>query len=185
MITLLVLLSFLLPKQVRAEEEPTQPLIEDIKLVNSRDDLMTYFSIEHAFSPKINQAIMNGIPTTFTFYVLLYKTGGTFFDKKVADIQVQSTLKYNPLKKEFTVARAWKKEPPVTTQSFEEARELMTRIDNLTILPLTQLERGDKYQLRVKAELEKVTLPLSLHYVLFFVSFWDFETNWYLVNFTY
>jgi len=39
--------------------------------------------------------------------------------------------------------------------------------------------------LRVKAELEKVRLPLYLHYVLFFVSLWDFETDWYTVDFIY
>jgi hypothetical protein len=50
---------------------------------------------------------------------------------------------------------------------------------------LAQLVKGDKYQLRIKAELDKVTLPLSLHYVLFFVSYWDFETNWYVINFKY
>ncbi len=70
-------------------------------------------------------------------------------------------------------------------KTLKEARSLMTEVDNLKILPLDQLVKGDKYQLRIKAKLDKVTLPLSLHYVLFFVSFWDFETNWYLINFTY
>ncbi|WP_353806870.1 DUF4390 domain-containing protein [Desulfobacter sp.] len=39
--------------------------------------------------------------------------------------------------------------------------------------------------MRIKAELEKVTLPLWLHYIFFFVSYWDFETDWYVINFTY
>ena len=37
----------------------------------------------------------------------------------------------------------------------------------------------------VKAELEKVRLPLYLHYVLFFVSLWDFETDWFTIDFIY
>ena len=61
----------------------------------------------------------------------------------------------------------------------------MTEVDNLRVIELANLIKGDKYQIRIKAELDKVTLPLSLHYVLFFVSFWDFETDWYLINFTY
>jgi hypothetical protein len=28
-------------------------------------------------------------------------------------------------------------------------------------------------------------LPFYLHYVLFFLSFWDFETDWYTVDFIY
>jgi len=159
--------------------------IRDIRLVNTRDDLLTYFEITQAFSDKINQAVLNGVPTTFSFYIALYKSDGSWLDKNIADIQIKSTIKYNSLKKEFSVARPWKNETPVVTQSFEEAKALMTEIDNLIIIPLNRLVKGDKYQLRIKAELDKVTLPLSLHNIFFFVSYWNFETNWYLINFSY
>jgi hypothetical protein len=172
----------LLPSVAKAQKTA---IIENIKLANTRDDLLTYFEVKHAFTDKISQAILSGIPSTFSFYITLYKTDDSWFDKKISDIQVKSTLKYNPLKKEFSVYRPWKNEAPVITLSFKEAKSLMTEIDNLKIIPLNQLVKGDKYQLRIKAKLDKVTLPLSLHYVFFFVSFWDFETNWYLINFTY
>jgi len=159
--------------------------IENIKLANTRDDLLTYFDVKQAFTEKINQAVLNGISTNFSFYITLYKTDGSWFDKKMSDIQIKSTLKYNSLKKEFSILKPWKNEKAIVTQSFEKAKSLMTEIDNLKIIPLNQLVKGDKYQLRIKAKLDKVTLPLSLHTILFFVSFWDFETNWYLINFTY
>ncbi len=181
-ISIVIMLCFLLPATALAEN---QAVIENIKLANTRDDLLTYFDVKKAFTPKINQAVLNGIPTTFSFYVTLYKTEGSWFDKKIADIQIKSTLKYNALKKNFSVLRSWKDKDAVITQTFKEAKSLMTEIDNLKILPLNQLIKGDKYQLRIKAKLDRVTLPLSLHYVLFFVSFWDFETNWYLINFIY
>lgn len=182
-ILLTLLCCFSSPAAVLASENTA--IIEDIKLANTRDDLLIYFDIKRAFTEKMNQAVLNGVPATFSFQVVLYKTDGSFFDKKIANIQIKSTLKYNPLKKEFSVSRPWKNEAPVLTQSFEEAKKLMTEIDNLTIIALNKLVKGDKYQLRIKAELDKVTLPLSLHYVFFFVSFWDFETNWYLINFTF
>ncbi len=160
-------------------------VIENIKLANTRDDLLTYFDVKKAFTEKINQAVLNGIPTTFSFYVTLYHSDDSWLDKKIADIQIKSTLKYNPLKKEFSVHRPWKKENSFVTTSFEDAKAAMTEIDNLTIISIDKLIKGNKYQLRIKAELDKVTLPLSLHYVFFFVQFWDFETNWYLINFTY
>jgi hypothetical protein len=181
-ISIAIMLCFLLPATALAEN---QAVIENIKLANTRDDLLTYFDVKKAFTPKINQAVLNGIPTTFSFYVTLYKTQGSWFDKTIADIQIKSTLKYNALKKNFSVLRSWKDKDAVIVQTFKEAKSLMTEIDNLKILPLDQLAKGDKYQLRIKAKLDRVTLPLSLHYVLFFVSFWDFETNWYLINFIY
>lgn len=184
-ICLCLFASCVFPSAVMAADKEQNAIIENIKLANTRDDLLTYFDVKQAFTEKTNQAILNGVPTTFSFYATLFQSDGSWFDKKVADIQVKSTLKYNPLKKRIFCSASLEKEDTVSTQSFEEAKLLMTEIDNLKIIPLNQLVKGDKYQLRIKAELDKVTLPLSLHYVFFFVSFWDFETNWYLINFTY
>ena len=92
-------------------------VIENIKLANTRDALLTYFDVKNAFTEKISQAVLNGIPSTFSFYITLYQTDGSWFDKKIADIQVKSTLRYNPLKKEFVVQRMWKEEKPIITSS--------------------------------------------------------------------
>jgi hypothetical protein len=159
--------------------------IKDIRLANTRDDLLVYFEVTGAFPDKIDQAVMNGIPTAFSFYITLYETDRFWFNKKIADRLIKSTITYNSLKKEFTVLKPWKSETPVNTHSFEEAQTLMTEIDNLSFIPLDKIIKGKKYELRIKAELDKVTLPLYLHNVFFFVSYWNFETNWYLINFTY
>jgi len=182
-LALFLLAALVLPLNTFASEE--NAILSNIKLANTRDDLLTYFQVKNAFTEKISHAVQNGIPTTFSFYVSLYKITDSLFDKEIADVQIKSTVKYNSLKEEFSVYRPWKDEKPAVTKSFEEARAWMTHVDNLRVIPLKDLVKGDKYQIRIKAELDKVTLPLSLHYVLFFVSFWDFETDWYLINFTY
>lgn len=163
----------------------TSPVITNIKLANTRDDLLTYFEIKNAFTDKITQTVQNGIPRAFSFYVSLYKTSDAWRDKKIADIRFTSTIKYNSLKQEYAVFRPWKNEKPSVTQSFEKAKAWMTEIDNLKVIPLADLFKSEKYQIRIKAELSRVTLPFFLHYVFFFVSFWDIETDWYLINFTY
>ena len=159
--------------------------LSNIKLANTRDDLFAYFKVENAFNEKNTQAIENGISTSFTFYVTLFKTSDSLFDKKITDIKTRSTIKYNSMKQEYTVVCQWKDTPALITQSLDEAKTWMTDIDNLKVAPLNRLVKGDKYQIRIKALLDKVTLPLSLHYVFFFVSYWDFETDWYVINFTY
>ncbi len=183
---LVVLICFLLqitmPAAVHAD---TGPALSGIKLANTRDDLLLYFEVENAFPQKITQAIENGIPTTFSFYVSLYKTSDSWLDKKIADIDIKSTMKFNSLKQEYAVVRPWKDDLPAVTKSFEEAREWMTEIDNLTVIPLADLVKGQKYQIRIKARLARITLPFSLHYIFFFLSFWDIETDWYVINFTY
>lgn len=177
-----IFLQIMMPGQVLAGITPT---LSNIKLANTRDDLLSYFVVENAFKAETIDAINSGIPTTFNFYITLYKITSSLFDKKISDIQVQTTMKYNPLKKEYTVTRSWKKEPPLITTSFEEAKTWMTEVDNLKVIGLNTIEKGGKYQIRVKAVLEKLTLPLALHHILFFLSFWDVETDWYVINFTY
>ena len=178
----MIWITLLIPINTFADNTAT---LVNIKLANTRDDLLTYFEVENAFTDKIIQAVQNGVPTTFSFYVSLYKKTNSLFDKNIADVQIKSTVKYNSLKEEYAISSPWKDEKPAVTKSFEEAKSWMTEVDNLKVIPLERLIKGDKYQIRIKAELDKVTLPLSLHYVLFFVSFWDFETDWYVINFTY
>ena len=81
---LVCILSFnlLIPKSIFAD---TNAILTDIKLANTRDELLTYFKVENAFTPKTTQAVQNGIPTTFSFYVSLYKTTSNLFDKKIAE----------------------------------------------------------------------------------------------------
>jgi hypothetical protein len=159
--------------------------LADIIVINTRDDLLVYLNVEGAFREKLKKAVLSGVPTTFSFYVALYKTRNWWMDKEIADIKITNTVKYDNLKKEFVVKRSWVNSEPMVTQSFEEAQKQMAEVDSLKIVPLNMLEKGGRYQLRAKAELSKVTLPLYLHYVLVFVSLWDFETDWYTVDFIY
>jgi hypothetical protein len=157
----------------------------NINISNTRDDLLIYFNVEGAFREKLEKAVLSGAPATFSFYVNLYRVRNFWPDKNIADIKVTHTVKYDTLKKEFTVTRPWKKSKPVVTKSFQQAQKLMTEIDSLNVVSLNNLEKGRRYQTRAKAEVSKLTLPFYLHYVLFFVSLWDFETDWYTIDFIY
>ncbi len=178
------LVQLLTPAIILAKDKD-HPVLTDIRLANTRDDLLIYFEVENAFSPKIIQRIDTGILTPFLFHISLYKTGGSWLDKKITEIDIRSTIKYNSLKQEYTVSQPWKEKKPFVTKSFDEARDWMTRIDNLVVAPLTDLVKGEKYQIRIRSQLTRVTLPFALHYVFFFVSFWDIKTDWYVINFTY
>jgi uncharacterized protein DUF4390 len=159
--------------------------LTDIIVTNTRDDLLVYLNVEGAFTEKMKKAILSGVSTTFSYYLSFYQVRNLWFDNNIEDIKVINTIKYNNLKEEYIVKRSWEKSGPQVTKSFDEAKKLMSEIDSLKIVPLKQLVKGAHYQLRAKAELSKVTLPFYLHYVVFFVSLWDFETDWYTVDFIY
>jgi hypothetical protein len=155
-----------------------------ITLSNTRDDLLLYFKLEGAFTEKMQEAILSGVPASFSYYISLYRVRNWWYDKEITDIELTHTIKYDNLKNEFTVKRPWKNADPVVTQSLEEAQRLMTEIDSLKVYPLSGLEKGRQYQIRAMAEVSKITLPLYLHYVLL-LSIWDFETDWYTIDFIF
>jgi hypothetical protein len=159
--------------------------LNNIIINNTRDDLLLYLEVEGAFRDNMKQAIMNGVPASFSFYVMLFRDRGFWMDEKITDMDVTHTMKYDSLKKEYTVTRSWEPKSPVTTKSFEEAQKLMSEIKGMHVVSLARLTKGTQYQIKAKAELSKITLPLYLHYVLFFMSLWDFETDWYTIDFTY
>lgn len=166
----------------RASQNAT---IETTTLTNTRDDIIAYFEVRKAFTRKITEAVQSGLPTSFSFFISVHRSKDAWFDKKMSDIKITNTVKYNALKKEYTVLRPWSKSSPFITNSFDEAKKMMCKIDNLRVSPLNILKKGERYQVRIKAEMKRVTLPLYLHYVFFFLSFWDFETDWYTMDFIY
>jgi hypothetical protein len=159
--------------------------LTNITVSNTRDDLLLYLNLEGAFSEKLNKAVLSGVPATFFFLTKLNKVRSIWVDQGIADIIVTHTIKYDNLKKEFIVRRSGRNNEPEITKSFSEAQKWMSEVNSLKIIPLGQLEKGQQYQLRTKAEVSKQTLPFYLHYVLFFVALWDIETDWYAIDFIY
>ena len=159
--------------------------LTNIIVTNTRDDLLIYLTVEGAFREEMEGAIKSGVPTTFSFFINLYRKRTLWPDKRIAEIRVTHTIKYNNLKEEFDIKRSWQPEKAHTVKTFDDAKKLMSEIDSLKIIPLKELQKGKQYQIQAKAELNKVTLPFYLHYVLFFISMWDFETDWYTIDFIY
>jgi len=162
-----------------------QAQIADIIVTNNQDHLLVYFYTKGCFTPEMNKAIMSGIPTTFTFFLELYKPRSFWPNKKLVAVKLNHTIKYDTLREEFQVTLSERGNQTFILKDFAKAQEMMADVSNIQLIPLKQLERNNQYQLRIKGELNKVTLPLYLHYVLFFVSLWDFETDWYVVDFIY
>jgi hypothetical protein len=141
--------------------------------------------VEGAFTPEMIDAIHEGASTEFTFLIRLYRDRRMWLDEKLVSIDLTHSLVYDPARGVYVVYRSWVPGPPVETQSWPEAQALMTQIAHSELLPLSQMRKGEGYELRAKAELARVTLPYYLRYVLYFVSLWDFETEWHTVFFIY
>jgi len=159
--------------------------LTDIVVTNTRDYLLAYFSVVDCFTEDMGRAIDNGVSTTFTFFVKLYEVRNWWWDRSIADLKVSHEIKYDSLKKVYIVRLSSRDNKVIYVKDFDEAKKLMSEIVGLKVTELRNLQRGDHYQISMMAELETIRLPFYFHYVFFFLSLWDFETDWYTVDFRY
>ncbi len=159
--------------------------LTDIVITNTQDDLLAYFSVADCFTEDMKRAIDNGVSTTFIFFVKLYEVRNWWWDRNIADLNVSHEIKYDNLKKVYIMRLSSKDNKMIYVKDFDEAKKLMSEIVGLKVTELRNLQRGNHYQISMMAELDKIRLPFYFHYVFFFLSLWDFETDWYTVDFRY
>jgi len=162
-----------------------EAFISDVVVTNTRDHLLVYFSVNNCFTPEMNEAIQNGVTTTFNFFVTLSQEKAFWWDSDISELEFSHTIKFDNLKELYEVSLSEQEGKTFTVKSYEEAKRLMADVVGLKLAPLSNLHRGRNYQLRMMAQLEKIELPLNLHHVFFFLSLWDFETEWKIVEFRY
>jgi len=153
--------------------------IKDVNVKGTNGVWKVSFDVENCFTEKMEEAIQSGIRTTFTFYIQLYQKRSWWKDRKIASVEFRHTVQYHPIQKVYQV-KLGESHSSLVASSLEEAKKLMSEVKELEIRSSSQLDPGVPAYFRIKAELDPVKLPLHLEYLFFFVSLWDFETDWYL-----
>ena len=178
-VLLLLLLLFLFSGVFQARQLYAQEAtITDFTVSNSNDQLTLYLTVNNCFTDEMLAAVHNGIPITFTFYVNIYRERSGWFDKKIREYQFNHTMKYDNLKKEYTVHREENGDSR-STSSLDAAKLIMAEINGLDVLPLKEIDPHESYRIEAKAKLARKSLPLYFHYLIPFTSLWDFETDWH------
>lgn len=155
--------------------------IDDVTV--SRDPVKASFSVKGAFTKEIEEAVKSGMPTTFNFIVELSRVNSILPDDLLVRRDFHHTVKYDSLKDEYEMTLEDIGEK-VRTKDFVEMKRLMSSVQSLPLAGATRITAGSKYEIRIMAELDPVELPMVLNYMLFFVKFWDFETDWYVYTLT-
>ncbi len=179
LLILTILTALFVPVSARADSAT----IDSLK-VDSASVVNVSFMVRSAFTDEIVEAIKSGIPTSFTFMMEAYRVRGAWFDKVAGKWKFRHTVKYDAIKEEYVVRLDEKDYIEIRTNDFEEMKRLMSSGEDIAILPALTLIRGAVYEVRIKAQLDTVKLPFLLRHMLFFVKFWDFETDWYSARFT-
>ncbi len=162
-----------------------EAVIRDVVVTNSAANLLLYCSVENGFTREMLEGVNNGIPITFTFYVRLDQRRSLLPDREVVSLSFDHTLTYDNLKEEYQVTLPGAGNQPFVSSSLKDAKRMMSQVNGFRVASLASLKPDVSYSLAIKASLARRTLPLNFQYIVPFWNLWNFETDWYTVQFRY
>jgi len=171
----LVLFLLLLAGPVHAGREH----IGDLRVAIVDQDILISFALKNGFTGKIERDIHDGIEKDFYYYVLLSRKHEQWFDKEIVAKTIRHTVKYDTLKKIYTVRR--NEGVSLTEQIFDQMEPMRAFVTTETRFPLAKrsdMQPVDRYFVRVKGQMRASQVPLYLDRLLFFIPFLDLDTPW-------
>ncbi len=178
---LMVVMTVVEPLSVQADMEPR---MADILITNNTENVFLYARLVDCFKKEMETAILAGVPAVFTIQLDVYQERSYLWNKHIVGKEIHRIIKYDNLKKIFSITTNGVSQP-VIFPDFESAQKAMADLNGIPVIPISYLSKGNNYHARIKVKMDKVRLPFSMEYVLFFVSLWDFETPLYKVRFSY
>jgi Domain of unknown function (DUF4390) len=160
------------------------PRMVDMLITSGTDTVLFYARLVDCFKTDIEKAIMAGVPATYTLHLDVYQERSYLWDRQIVQKEIQRTIKYDNLKKVFSITTNGAPQP-VILQDYASAQKTMEDLNGIAAIPISYLSKGNSYYLQARVNIDKVRLPFSMEYVLFFVSFWDVETPLYKIRFSY
>lgn len=155
-----------------------QAEITHLVIKNTQDSLLVDLKIDSEFSHEMEAAVLNSVPVRITISLSLYEVHDFWFDRKAAAITVIHELRYDALKKGYKIIRSRGMLRPTYVEDFDTARLLISEINDLEVIALRDLKKGEQYQLMVGTVLSLKKYPL-------FNLYREFKTDRYTVNFIY
>ena len=153
--------------------------ITDITVTHNNNELLVSALYKGGFTPEIKGELINGIGREFFYYIVLHRIISGWLDEEKLSETIRYTVKYDTLKKQFLVIKSFgdSKEEKVF-DSYDEMVKWVSKIDRINLSPLTILAKNHKYYISIKAEIKSGELPFLLRYLLFFIPYSKFSTEW-------
>ncbi len=159
--------------------------IEDLTATTSEKYLILFATLKNSFTSEMIEILDSGIPLHFTFYIELYKTAENVPDEQITALTLRHTMAFDTLKENYKVTLEEENNKTHSFRSLLEAQKMINEINGFEVIELSQLIPDNLYKLKIRVELYRKTLPMSLHNILPFFSWWDVKTGWHTIEFKY
>ena len=173
----------MLPATTAAADKTAR--FREFTATTSKANLIVFASLENSFTTEMLETLHSGVPLRFVYYLELYKTTKDWPDELLTAISFQHIMQFDTLKEGYRVTLEEENNKELSFKSLFKAQKAINEVSGAPVIDLQQLVPERIYKLRIRAELYQKTLPLDLHSLFPFLSWWDVETDWYTIEFKY
>ena len=186
-----ITMTFFISKSYAAEKKQIEfaadhpPYLEDFVMEADKGKISLSIKVANPFDHEIKSLLLNGVSQKISLCIKTKVNRINLFlvkfNREINNKTYTNSIKYDNLKKLFTVTINTKTKP-IETTSYKEAVQWASEFKELTLLHGNQLEKNRSYQVEARTEIRKVRLPFHLEYLFFFLSAWDRKSNNYTID---
>jgi hypothetical protein len=144
-----------------------------------RSELQVGFRVQKAFDRRLLDTLDSGLAIRFTYSVQVVRARDVLPDQVLSERSLDRTLVKDNLKNRYVVTFGSEAQDVAT---LAEAQELMSRVEGVRVILPERPGRSGPLLLKIRAKLQQFRLPFHLHYLFAFVSYWDVDTDWYVLE---
>jgi hypothetical protein len=133
-------------------------------------------------SDAVRHGLAEGVPLNLELDIEIERVRQLLPNAKVAELTQRYHLEYNAVSARYTL-RNVNSGQQESLATVDAALERVSDIRNLPVLDRALIADDRRYEASVRAKADYGTVPFTLRLVMFWVSDWHRETDWYTWTF--
>lgn len=133
-------------------------------------------------SDAVRRGLAEGVPVGLELDLDIERVRQLLPNSRVAELTQHYHLQYNAVSERY-VLRNDNSGQQESWGTIEGALEVLSEVRNLPVLDKSLIQADRRYEASVRAKLDYGTVPFTLRLMMFWVSDWHRESDWYTWTF--
>lgn len=173
-VCLIVCLSFL---SLLATADAFATRVRQASLINNGERYAIQAQIDYRLSPTAKEALLKGIPLTWRVQIEMRETGKVW-DSVIHSQELPYRLQFHALLNQYEVLTQSDHSEMFLT--LNAALSYMSNLHEAAAIPASLLKAGQQYQLAIKCQFDRESLPVPLRPFAYLDTEWFLSSDWYL-----
>jgi len=152
-------------------------IVKDVSVSVREGSYRLNARIDYRLTSEVEEALSNGVPLTLRVELVVGKMWRGFWEPNPLSRTLRYQIRYHALTQLYRVVDMQTGED----QSFvtqDAALYALGEIDDMALVPSSEVRPDEGYQLRLRADLEIDSLPLPLQPLAYLGQGWRLTTGW-------